>query len=64
MKLHYFEEERADPTDHLLNMAITQGYVPTTCLLSGQIVMALTKEGRDPCEGCACDRAKCKGRLK
>ncbi len=47
-KLHYFNGEQADPTDIFLKMAIGQGYVPETCLLSGQLVMALTKEGRDP----------------
>lgn len=63
-KLHYFEDEKADPNDHVLNMAISQGYVPKQCLLVGIIVMALTNEGKDPCEGCACDRNKCNGRLK
>ena len=61
-KPHYFEEDQADPEDHPLKMAIAQGYVPKTCLLSGQIVMALVNAQRDPCKGCACDRGKCKGR--
>ena len=63
-KLHYFNEEQADPTDIFLKMAIEQGYVPKTCLLGGQVVMGITNEGKDPCEGCACDRIKCKGRTK
>jgi len=63
-KLHYFEEEQADPNDHLLNMAKQQGYVPQTCLLAGMIVIVLVNEGKDPCFGCACDRSKCKGRRK
>ena len=63
-KLHYFNQEKADSTDIFLKMAIQQGYVPETCLLNGKLVIALNKEGRDPCKGCACDRDKCKGRMK
>lgn len=63
-KLHYFEEEKADPNDHFLNMSIMQGYVPKECLLNGQLVWRLVSDGKDPCEGCHCDRDKCRGRLK
>lgn len=63
-KPHYFNQEKADPTDMYLKMAIQQEYVPKTCLLNGQLVIALTKAGRDPCKGCACDRKKCHGRMK
>lgn len=62
--VHYFDQDSADPNDMLLQMAIGQGYVPPTCLLAGKIVMALTKDGRDPCRGCEGPREKCKGRPK
>ena len=63
-KLHYFKEEKTDPNDHFLNMSIQQGYVPKGCLLGGQLVWGLVKDGKDPCKGCACNRTKCGGRVK
>lgn len=63
-KLNYFEDEKADPNDHFLNMSIMQGYVPKTCLLNGQLVWGLISDGKDPCDGCNCYRNKCKGRVK
>jgi len=60
--LHYFDEEKADPNDIFLNMSIEQGYVPKGCLLVGQMVFGLVKDGIDPCKGCRCDRDKCGGR--
>jgi len=45
-------------------MSIGQGYVPKGCLLGGQLVWGLISDGKDPCEGCSCDRNKCGGRLK
>lgn len=63
-KVHYFEEGKADPNDHFLNMSIQQGYVPKGCLLGGQIVWGLVSEGEDPCKGCNCKRSKCGGRIK
>ena len=62
MKLHYFNQDDSDSDDHLLGMAKMQGYVPQPCLLGGQTVMGLINLGKDPCEGCACDRSKCSGR--
>ncbi len=64
IKLHYFDDEGADPSDILLNMCIQQGYVPPTCLLNGQIVWGLINESKDPCAGCNGPREKCKGRPK
>ena len=63
-KLHYFEEGKADPNDHFLNMSIGQGYVPKGCLLGGQLVFGLVNEGKDPCKGCYGPRDICKGRIK
>ena len=60
--LHYFEEGKADPNDHFLNMSIKQGYVPKGCLLGGQLVWGLVSDNKDPCKGCRGDRDICKGR--
>lgn len=62
MKLHYFNQDSADDSDWQLEMAIGQGYVPRTCLLSGPVVMSEINKGRDPCAGCASPRGKCNGR--
>ena len=64
MKIHYFEQTEADKDDYLLEAAKHQGYVPQTCLLGGPTVWGLQNQGKDPCEGCNCDRVKCKGRRK
>lgn len=64
LKLHYFGQDRADESDMQLGMAKMQGYVPQTCLLGGMTVMMCVNEGKDPCDGCQCDRLKCKGRDK
>jgi hypothetical protein len=45
-----------------LEMAIQQGYVPKTCLLSGKIVMDEMNNGLDPCANCNGPRKKCHGR--
>ena len=62
MKPHYFEQGKADINDIHLEMAKAQGYVPTTCLLNGVVVMAEVREGRDPCAGCKGERSQCHGR--
>ena len=62
MKLHYFDQEEADPGDFQLGAAKMQGYVPETCLLGGATVMYEVKRGNDPCAGCNCNRDKCNGR--
>ena len=62
MKTHYFNQTAADEDDFFLEMAKGQGYVPQTCLLGGQTVIGLINLGKDPCEGCNCDRKKCNGR--
>ena len=54
-------EPKASP-DMMRDMAIGQGYVPSTCTLMGLVVMAETQAGRDPCGGCNLDRVECKGR--
>ena len=62
MKPHYFDGN-IDDDDFMLRMAKDQGYVPSGCLLGGQIVMGLVNSGKDPCEGCKGPREKCGGRL-
>lgn len=62
-KPHYFDQEKPDTDDMFLDMAKGQGYVPQACLLGGQVVMGLVNEGKDPCDGCNCDRGKCNGRV-
>lgn len=61
MKLHYFDQEKADSNDMLLGMAKLQGYVPVSCLLDGMTVMHEVKENRNPCDGCRGPREKCFG---
>lgn len=61
MKLHYFDQEKADPDDILLEMCKGQGYVPETCLLGGMTAWAEVQENKSPCDGCNCERAKCHG---
>lgn len=64
MKAHYFSQDKADEDDLLLKMAKDQGYVPQDCLLGGQLVMASINSGKNPCNGCNCDKAKCKSNYK
>ncbi len=64
MKLHYFEQNEADTDDFQLKMAIQQGYVPKTCLLSGIVVMSEVFAGGDACVGCNAPRDKCHGRTR
>ncbi len=64
VKLHYFNQDKADEDDWHLNMAKEQGYVPQTCLISGHIVMGLINVGENPCWGCNGPREKCKGKPK
>ncbi len=62
MKPHYFNQDKADQDDILLQMCISQGYVPKGCLLGGQATMGLTRGGRNPCVGCEGPREKCGGK--
>lgn len=64
MKLHYFDQEKADESDEYLKRCIYQGYVPDTCLLVGILVMNEILQNNDPCEGCNGPRYKCHGRPK
>ena len=64
MKPHYFNQEKSDEDDIWLELAITQGYVPSTCLLGGNVVVGLVNENKDPCKGCQGPRLKCFGRRK
>ena len=64
MKLHYFEQAKADVDDVQLEMAKMQGYVPQECLLGGMVVMSEINAGRNPCWGCAGPREKCGGKTK
>ena len=63
-RVHYFTEGKADPRDLYLEACISQGYVPSGCLLVGQLVWALVNDGKDPCAGCAGPREICGGREK
>ena len=58
---HYFHMDRA-PSDTKLEMAIHQGYVPSTCLLAGVIVWDEVNASRNPCWGCEGPRERCKGK--
>jgi hypothetical protein len=62
MKPHYFDQDKADQDDMKLGMAKQQGYVPPTCLLGGETVMAEVMAGKSPCWGCEGPRAKCGGK--
>jgi hypothetical protein len=61
MKPHYFDQDAPDPDDALLKLCVQQGYVPTECLLGGQLVYAETAKGRSACWGCEGPREKCGG---
>jgi len=61
MKPHYFDGN-VDADDINLKMAIGQGYVPSTCLLGGMVVISLVNEGQDPCRECEGPRNLCHGR--
>ena len=43
-------------------MCVQQGYVPSTCMMDGQMAWLLIKEGKDPCKGCNYNRKQCNGR--
>ncbi len=62
MKPHYFDQDKADVDDMLLDMSKGQGYVPQTCLLGGAVVWGTVQSGGDPCKGCQGPRDKCHGR--
>jgi len=62
MKPHYFLQDVADADDHQLGMAKRMGYVPSTCLLGGAVVMGEIRKGDNPCWGCAGPRDVCHGR--
>ena len=55
---------REDEEDFLRDKAIGQGYVPAECKLDGMLIMAIAKDGGDPCKGCYEDRGVCGGRPK
>lgn len=63
-KLHYFDQAAADTDDFQLGMAIQQGYVPSTCLLGGVVVMSEIGSNKSPCSGCNGPRGKCQGKPK
>ena len=44
MKPHYFSQDQSDTDDFQLKMCIRQGYVPSTCLLGGAVVLGLIVE--------------------
>ena len=48
--------------DIMHEMMVQQGYVPSGCMLPGEMVFLLMKEGKDPCIGCNISREKCGGR--
>jgi hypothetical protein len=50
--------------DAMFEMVVQQGYVPPTCLLTGQFVMMVTQRGEDACSGCNMNRDECRGRPK
>lgn len=60
--MHYFLDREKAKDDMLLQMAISQAYVPKECLLVGQVVMGLMNKGIHPCSDCRGDRDVCKGR--
>ena len=60
MKVHYFNQEKADSDDLMLRMCIDQGYVPSKCLLSGNAVFGLVQEGSSPCVGCNGPKERCR----
>ena len=62
MKLHYFEQPKADADDTQLQEAIQAGHVPATCLLGGALVTRLAADGDDPCAFCPGPRPRCNGR--
>lgn len=45
-------------------MCVQQWYIPSTCLLDGQIVWLLINEGKNPCDGCNHRRDICHGKEK
>ena len=36
----------------LLDRCIKKGLVPSECVLDGELVYCLVREGKDPCDGC------------
>lgn len=62
MKLHYFEQQKADPSDTQLQVMKQQKVVPENCLLNGIIVMVGFVVSKDPCKGCMAPRNRCGGR--
>ena len=56
--------DKQEKEDIMLKLCVNQGYVPPTCLLSGQLVFHITGGSGDPCKGCNHDREICKGRPK
>jgi len=42
-------------------MCIQQGYVPSTCIMEGQMCWLLVNSQGDPCKGCNANRSVCNG---
>lgn len=62
-RLSYWESESVDLDDSLLQRAIAEGRVPSTCLFGGALVMEAARTERDPCSVCPCPKREiCKGR--
>lgn len=48
----------------MLELMKQHGYVPDTCVLNGELIFYLVKDGEDPCAGCTENRDVCNGRPK
>lgn len=60
-KLHYFDQDSADPGDEVLQQAIAAKLVPPTCLLGGIVLAPILKLDHKPCDTCYGPRKRCKG---
>lgn len=47
-------------TDMYKQMCVKQGYVPSTCILDGQLCWLLVNSQGNPCIGCNADKSICK----
>lgn len=53
-----------DPREDILKeMCIKQGYVPSKCTLSGELIFKIVSFQKDPCMGCNGNRIVCGGRV-
>jgi len=48
--------------DHMFPLVVGQGWVPSTCKMSGMLVFAIMQSEGDPCARCNHPRSECKGR--